>query len=107
MKLARLEPDRQTEVASRFASDSIKSVDEYLRQTEAEVPEPEDSTPIVAYDNFMAASSEVLHKIEDFCTSLEDTSPDLTPEQSKKVKARIGKLREAVDKLAAQFKNVR
>ena len=106
MKLARLEPDQQAEVAALFASGSVKSVDEYLRQAEPEVPESEDSTSKVAYDDFMDVSSEVLHKIEGFCTSLGDNSPGLTPEQAKEVQTQIDKLREAVDKLAARFKDV-
>ena len=104
MKLARLEPDQQ--VAALFASGSIKSVDEYLKQVEPEVTESEDSTPKVAYNDFIGISSEVLHKIEELCTSLGDNFHDLTPEQANEVQAQVNKLHEAVDKLAARFKDV-
>ena len=107
MKLARLEPDQQAEVAALFASGSIKSVDEYLRQSEPEVSESKDSIPKITYDDFMAVSNEVCCKIEDFCVSLEYNSSTLTPEQTNEVQTQIGKLCEAVDKLAARFKDVR
>lgn len=108
MKLARLEPDQQAEVAALFASGSIQSVDEYLRQAEPEeVSKSEDSISKAAYDDFMGVSSEACRKIKDFCDYLEDNFSDLTPEQAEEVQAQIGKLREAVDKLAERFKDVR
>ena len=106
MKLARLEPDQQAEVAALFASGSIQSVDEYLRQAEPEVPESEDFISKATYDDFMGVSNEVCRKIEDFCASVKDNLSDLTPEQAKEVQAQIGKLREAVDQLATRFKDV-
>lgn len=107
IKLARLEPDQQAEAASLFASGAIKSMDEYLKQTELEVLETEDPTPKAAYNDFMDLSNKALSEFEDFCSSLNCVSPDLTSEQIKEVQAQIGKLHEAVDKLAAQFKKVR
>ena len=106
-KLARLKPNQQAEAAALFASGSIKSVDEYLRQAEPEIPESEDFISKTAYNDFMGVSSKVIQKIEEFCTSLADNPPDLTFEQVNEVQAQVSKLREAVDKLAARFKDVR
>lgn len=107
MKLARLDPDQQAEAASLFASGAIKSMDEYLKQTEPEALEAEDPTHKAAYNDFMAVSNKALSEFENFCSSLNGVFPDLTPVQIKEVRAQIGKLHEAVGKLAAQFKDVR
>ena len=67
----------------------------------------EDTIPKATYDAFMGVLSEVCYKIEDFCTSMENNPSSLTPEQAKGVQTQINKLREAMDILAARFKDVR
>ena len=97
MKLARLEPDRQTECAAQFLSGEIKSVDAYLKQGEPETAETGDPS---SFDAFMDRSSLILDGFERISSLLAE-SPIFNDEQKKTAWIQAGKLREAADRLTA------
>ena len=103
MKLARLEPDRQTECAAQFLSGEIKSVDAYLKQGEPETAETGDPS---SFDAFMDRSSLILDGFERISSLLAE-SPIFNDEQKKTAWIQAGKLREAADRLTAQLEDGR
>lgn len=103
MKLARLEPDQQTDCAAQFLSSKIKSVDTYLNQGK---PEASKVDTLPAFDTFIESSSLLLDGIKQL-SSLLAASPGFTDKQKSTTRMQVDKLREAVDHLTAQLEDGR
>lgn len=106
MKLARLEPDRQEEAASLLASGTIKSIAEYLKQSETTTPKVEEkdsSDTVTCFDMFMDFSNKVLNNLKRFRTSFATDSAALASDEREAIQTQADKLHQAITRLAAQI----
>ena len=106
MKLARLEPDRQEEAASLLASGAVKSIAEYMKQSEINTPKVEEKdSPDAAtcFDKFMDFSSKILDDLERFRTSFATSSVALAFDERETIQTQADKLHQAITRLAAQI----
>ena len=106
MKLARLEPDRQEEAASLLASGAVKSIAEYMKQSEITTPKVEEkdsSDAVTCFDMFMDFSSKVLYDLERFHTSFATSSVALASDEREAIQTQADKLHQAITQLAAQI----
>lgn len=106
MKLARLVPERQEEAASLLASGAVKSIAEYLKQSEINKPKAEEKDSpdtVICFDMFMDFPSKVLDELERFRTSFATDSVALASDKRETIQIQADKLHQAITRLAIQI----
>lgn len=106
MKLARLAPDQQEEAVSLLASDLIKSIGEYIKQSEpkeTDIGKVDPTVGTICFDKFMDLSGKILDDLENFCISFEIDTTTLTSKEAETIQEQTDKLHQAITRLAARM----